>query len=232
MKMSLLFLLAVTSLMTFAAPTRGKLGANAIEFQTSNGYEMVEVEHIESSGVEYIDTKTVIKGDRISLEMDMLRDRSTAQYAVFMGCKQSGIGEFGINNNGAYYIQCKAYGQSVQLIDWNYWPSRCRIGIEVENGTLKMLVNGVVKNSKSVTAKDYQNTVWLFAGNGYPANDGKFIGKAYGAKISIDGELVRDFQPVRLTNVQGKSEGAMYDKISKEIFRNQGSGSFVIGPDL
>lgn len=40
-----------------------------------------------------------------------------------------------------------------------------------------------------------------------------------------------DFIPVRFTNENGVSEGAMYDKVSKQLFRNKGTGSFVIGPD-
>ena len=42
---------------------------------------------------------------------------------------------------------------------------------------------------------------------------------------------VRDFIPVRFTNELGQSEGAMYDRVSGQLFRNAGTGSFVIGPD-
>ena len=233
----LLFLLAVTSLMTFAAPIRGKLGANAIDFQTSNGYKIVEVEYIESSGVEYIDTKTIITGDSLSIEMDMSKGDGMKTYAGIMGVYDSNIGEFGFHANGAYYIQFRAYylpnksGYTWQTIDWTSWKNRSRIRIEVENETAKYLINGASKSTGSVIPQDYNRSVWLFAINGFSANEGKFIGKCYGAKISIDGELVRDFQPVRLTNVRGQSEGAMYDKVSGQIFRNSGTGTFIVGPD-
>ena len=49
--------------------------------------------------------------------------------------------------------------------------------------------------------------------------------------LSKDGVSVRDFIPVRFTNENGKSEGAMFDKLSSQLFRNQGTGAFVIGPD-
>lgn len=45
------------------------------------------------------------------------------------------------------------------------------------------------------------------------------------------GNLVFDLQPVRFTNELGQSEGAMYDRVSGEIFRNAGTGAFTIGPD-
>ena len=47
-----------------------------------------------------------------------------------------------------------------------------------------------------------------------------------------NGSLVRDFIPVRFTNELGQSEGAMYDKVSRQLFRNAGTGQFVIGPDV
>ena len=49
--------------------------------------------------------------------------------------------------------------------------------------------------------------------------------------LSKDGVSVRDFIPVRFTNGNGNSEGAMFDKVSGQLFRNAGNGSFVIGPD-
>lgn len=42
----------------------------------------------------------------------------------------------------------------------------------------------------------------------------------------------RDFVPVRFTNEYGELEGALYDRIYGTIYRNQGSGSFIIGPDV
>jgi hypothetical protein len=36
-----------------------------------------------------------------------------------------------------------------------------------------------------------------------------------------------DLIPVRFTNELGVSEGAMYDKVSGQLFRNQGTGSFL-----
>lgn len=50
-------------------------------------------------------------------------------------------------------------------------------------------------------------------------------------KIFHGSTLVRDFVPVRFTNELGQSEGAMYDRVSGQLFRNAGTGAFVIGPD-
>lgn len=50
-------------------------------------------------------------------------------------------------------------------------------------------------------------------------------------KIVHGTTIVRDFIPVRFTNDQNQSEGAMYDRVSGALFRNAGTGAFTIGPD-
>lgn len=44
--------------------------------------------------------------------------------------------------------------------------------------------------------------------------------------------MLVDFIPVRFTNEQGQSEGAMYDRVTRRLFRNQGTGAFQWGPDV
>lgn len=45
------------------------------------------------------------------------------------------------------------------------------------------------------------------------------------------GNTVIDLIPVRFRNESGLKEGALYDRISGKLFRNSGTGSFIIGPD-
>ena len=54
----------------------------------------------------------------------------------------------------------------------------------------------------------------------------------YSFRLVDDGIVVIDMIPVRFTNELGEVEGGMYDKVSSQIFRNQGTGAFLIGPDL
>ena len=49
--------------------------------------------------------------------------------------------------------------------------------------------------------------------------------------FSVDNTILGSFIPVRFTNEDGVSEGAMYDKVSGQLFGNSGTGAFVIGPD-
>jgi hypothetical protein len=43
--------------------------------------------------------------------------------------------------------------------------------------------------------------------------------------------IIHEIIPVRFTNEQSVSEGAMYDRVSGQLFRNAGTGAFTIGPD-
>lgn len=49
---------------------------------------------------------------------------------------------------------------------------------------------------------------------------------------NVNGEPILDMIPVRFTNEIGVREGAMYDLVGGNLFRNSGSGKFIIGPDL
>ena len=50
-------------------------------------------------------------------------------------------------------------------------------------------------------------------------------------KIHTGDNPVRDFIPVRFTKENGEADGAMYDRVSGQLFRNAGTGAFIIGPD-
>ena len=71
-----------------------------------------------------------------------------------------------------------------------------------------------------------------------------FFGRIYRAKFTNNGTDVFDYIPVRFTNEQGVSEGAIFDRANPTvgmnpdgsprtdgIYRNRGTGAFVIGPD-
>jgi hypothetical protein len=70
------------------------------------------------------------------------------------------------------------------------------------------------------------------------------LARVFSFKIWIGGAFIRDFIPVRFTNELGQSEGAMYDRANPTVgmnpdgsartdglYRNRGTGIFVIGPD-
>lgn len=51
--------------------------------------------------------------------------------------------------------------------------------------------------------------------------------KIYNFKIYDNNTLIRDFIPVRRGNT-----GYLYDKVSKKLFKNKGTGNFILGNDI
>lgn len=72
-----------------------------------------------------------------------------------------------------------------------------------------------------------QNNIRLFGGSGYNANYTKGICCIYECKITQGNKIVYDLIPVRKDGV-----GYMYDKVSNTLFGNDGTGDFILGPDI
>lgn len=51
--------------------------------------------------------------------------------------------------------------------------------------------------------------------------------RLYGAMFEKEGEIIRNFIPVRKGDV-----GYMYDLVSGQLFGNSGTGDFILGPDI
>ena len=51
--------------------------------------------------------------------------------------------------------------------------------------------------------------------------------KLYRCKIYENRTLIKDFIPVRI-----EQTGYLYDKVSRQLYGNSGSGNFVLGPDI
>ena len=97
-----------------------------------------------------------------------------------------------------------------------------------------VMIDGTVVQqfAKSGYSGTSARSVYLFGLNDGSRNVSSFLARMGATKIWMNGALVRDFVPVRFTNSNGQSEGAMYDRVSRKLFRNAGTGAFTIGPDV
>jgi hypothetical protein len=67
----------------------------------------------------------------------------------------------------------------------------------------------------------------LLAVNNNGGVDYRNKGRLYSFSIESNGETILDLIPVRVGDV-----GYMYDRVSGQLFGNQGTGEFVLGPDI
>ena len=189
-----------------------------IEFisRLPQGYQ--EVEYIESSGTQYIDTGFVVnKSDSYVLEIDGL---FSSQSQAYQGC----------NGYMQFYVS-SVYGISADST--KAVGNRDIVKIAYANQTAVLSVNGVQIESKSwasYSGADVKLGV-LRMGD---TNNGWFSGGAasgtiYGYKVWNDEVLVSDCIPcVRNSdNVAG-----VYDVIREQFIANVGSGVFAVGSNM
>jgi len=173
-----------------------------------------EVEYLESTGTQYIDTG--------------INPQSSTTWSTDIVClPNSGITYMSLI--GYYYTSLGVQSVGITNQKW----SQTSLSVDYANQTLVhadqigQSFNGIQGNSNNIG----KGLLYLFNRtsllNQYP-----WKGKIYSAKIWVESILVRDFIPVRFTNELGQSEGAMYDKVSGQLFRNQGTGAFLYGGDI
>ena len=191
-----------------------------------------EVDYLESTGNQYIDT--YFKGsDVLDFEIDALV--SLGGDRTFFGARYNSDG----NYSRIYNLASPSQGRFGFGLDgsWNKWP---QLGIVVGNrfwakktGNTVIMSNGV---SIEVNSEKFETPyeIELFAmSTGTQNRHGQepLAGRIYSVSFSTYGTNIGDFIPVRFTNELGETEGAMFDRVSGQLFRNAGTGAFIIGPD-
>ena len=191
-----------------------------------------EVEYLESTGTQWIDTGVVGDIDT-TIGITWLKTQEI-QYAVaqnLMGAANGAWNNHPINLS-MYHYGSIGFGNNGQS-GWGVYHYTANTMYTVSLGKSGLFVNGafVVSTGNSLTTINTVYPISIFSFNqGRGINEpGSF--RCYGASIKSGDTLVRDFIPVRFTNEQDQTEGAMYDRVSGELFRNAGTGAFTIGPD-
>jgi hypothetical protein len=78
----------------------------------------------------------------------------------------------------------------------------------------------------TLTSQSFTTTapirIFQCAGAGEPSKI-----KLYNLKFSRNGNILRNFIPVRVGTV-----GYLFDKVNRQLYGNAGSGAFTLGPDI
>jgi hypothetical protein len=106
------------------------------------------------------------------------------------------------------------------------------ITIGSDTQTLVIKAEGHNQQSATLTVSCFptdSRDMYLLNNNGSIVDGGKIAQvRLFGVQIyDSNNNLVRDFIPVRKGNV-----GYMYDRVSGQLFGNQGTGEFVLGADI
>jgi len=191
-----------------------------------------EVEYIESTGTQWIDTGFAFQDD---FAWEICFSGIKSEETIFGGrtasIRTSILYQpyFGISNNTAIPIAgYNAQSTPFQLSDLRNGTHTVKMSVKTNTATV--LVDGNVVYDNVSFSGEYISGVTqaLFADNFGNGDIREYsTAKVYALKMWQNGVLVRYFIPVRKGGV-----GYMYDRVSKQLFGNQGSGNFIVGPDV
>lgn len=184
--------------------------------------EYTQVDYIEATGTQYIDTGVVIN--------------NTIGYDITLKFNDYG-GMFGRFVANEYKIICQyfttqqsetalTYGASsdnsgnttYHLYDSNIYLNKANYKLQNK----KLSINGTqVHTFTSNISSSWDKTFWLFAQSGVMGK-----GRIYNAKLSKDGNIVRNFIPCFRNS---DNEVGMYDIVNNVFYTNIGTGDFIAG---
>lgn len=201
-----------------------------------------EVEYLESTGMQYI--RTGIKGSDIrtgGVEVDSMH--TAYDYAISshwpVAAGISPVDNFCMNglHNSTTDLYWR-FGSARRRCRPNGFPSNpptfvgTRLKSSALSGTVSVSCDGVAATNMYDGGFSYD---YLCADNSgylcffsYDNCVRPSIMRLFGARVwDNNRNLILDIVPVRFTNENGLTEGAMFDKVSKTLFRNAGTGAFV-----
>ena len=201
-----------------------------------------KIEYLSGDGHQYIDTNIVpdsSTGIKVTLNPDIynytgendtyivgLRDGSNSNTRWCLG--KAGDANWG--KAGVYYGYGNyAYFGVSQLDNDRYYPYGTTFTLSLNFLNSKYAVNGERDSISLPSTMPFTatNVIRIFGSSGVDANYTKYAGKIYSVQISQGNQIVMDLIPVRVGNV-----GYMFDKISGNLYGNDGTGSFTLGPDV
>lgn len=202
------------------------LGEDLVYNSTGGQPYDAEIEYLQSSGTQYIDTG--INGQAVTrfIVSGYCYPNSGNNTQLLGGTEQGASTFFGARVNNGTFWYCTSNG--VGLGDPTHHSNIDAIinSTSSQTGTLTDMVSGTAYDFTSFGSASWSfpnSNLLLFCGYSTRRSPNA---RCYSLKIYTSSGLVRDFIPVRVGQV-----GYMYDKVSGELFGNSGSGSFTLGND-
>lgn len=183
-----------------------------------------QVEYIQSSGTQYINTGVNAQsGVEFYAEWELTEVPSSSGVAV-IGAISNGVRVYPAYSNSGKWGY--GYGSYVGSTVSPSAGKKVNIYSKMATGAQTLQIDGeTVLSGTIATAYDVAAPLYMFAlyNSGNASNYSK--SKLYGAKILVNGTLVRDFVPCKNS---GGTVG-LYDMVNGAFYTNAGSGTFTAG---
>ena len=179
-----------------------------------------EVEYLESTGTQYIDTGINLRS-ALHFALTIVVARSVSENSMIMGAYKDDSSR----PKFQFFVRDTNTWGSINNTSWN---TRTYTGFVVE-GPVQTSQTYNITFDTNANASDWD--IWLFARHNDRNVPLMFDGlRMYSLAITKSGESVADFQPVRVGS-GSSAVGYLYDRVSGQLFGNAGTGAFTIGPD-
>lgn len=185
-----------------------------------------EIEYLESSGTQWIDTGYKHNTGLTKYKTSIILTNISSQYNSLFGAR--------ITSNGkeAYYIGIQKNNIFYSCIGGNKGSSMGNLSVNTKYDIESNPSSGwTINNTLYSLVSSYNNeesvyNCYLYSLNESNTNIENTCMKVYYFQIYEGNDLVLDLIPVRVGQI-----GYMYDKVSGQLFGNEGSGDFILGPD-
>ena len=207
------------------------VGSNRADFVTHKALPYdAEIEYLGSDGDQYLDSG-ITTDNTIECEIDMMVTSVYGSQGVFSARNYPNAS----SGRDKFSLSIWSNGSKLALNDINYdsgWKGsislNTRFVTSIKQRGLYMN-DTLLASSGSTSTFSFDVTIGILRchvlNDEWDTRKGNGI-RIYGCKIWKDGSLVRNFKPVRVGQV-----GYLYDKVGGQLFGNEGTGSFTLGPD-
>ena len=206
---------------------KGFVGNDLVYVRNTLPYD-AEVEYIESTGTQYIDTNYAFTDD---YTFEICFSGMTTNSTLF-GARASSVRTSVIyySTSNGVVINMAAYTGSTTPFTLGSTTSNRIIKMSVSQNTGTVWVNNTkTHDNVSFNGSYISNVSQAVFATKYGDNDYRDIttSRIYYLKMWQGETLVRDFIPVRIGQT-----GYLYDKVNGELYGNIGTGNFRIGNDI
>ena len=194
---------------------------------TFTGWEIlpfVQIEYLESTGTQYIDTGFKISSNNVNIKTIFMPLRVGA-----IGNRLSGSYNGNLRGFSFYIWNNLTIGCGAKDISTNvpmYVNTVYTLDLQAKDGVLTGTVNGV--NVEDLYTNTIVNNLNLYLFKPNESGSYNFHGRIYKYQLYDNDVLVRDFIPALDSN----NVPCMYDKVEGKFYYNAGTGQFIAGPVL
>ena len=193
-----------------------------------------ELEYLESSGAQYINTGVLVNPD-YSIEVTFVMTQTKTTWDTLFGTRNSSQARFTARWANTATGKLGVHRSKAKTTAYEYYDDANATKPKVTDTwhTIKLAkreysFDGALRKTFSATTSTtaFSYPIYLFAldNAGSPADYGYFRIKS--ARMwNSSNELIRDYIPV----IDKEGKAAMYDKVNGVFYYNKGSGSFKVG---